>query len=158
MTSTDRTASDLTREALTGAVLKDLERLQAAFRAVPDGAMWNQVIRLQLNVAAIALRRLYDGLPGGEQNAELAAGIAEVESWSAVLRDDVEALLETICTQQRLTLPLQRLPVTLFVTTGHLLSSWTDDLGYASWDEFLDDILVALDDTDDPSGDVRAAG
>jgi len=144
----DPAAEDLGREAVRASIARDMNALALAQEAIADAdaSLRVQVIPIYLAVARSALRNTYHGkVPSQEQNKSMAETLKREEPWAPVDAQDVYELLEGLSSDDyQPDISADKLPPTLFLTVGYLLSRYDEPLGYNDFYHYLDEILNRL--------------
>lgn len=143
----NREAEQLGRAAVVAAIAEDPKRFGEAMDAMAqaDSAVAHEAVVIYLVVGRVALQAIHQGtLPNEEQNRQHAAELAPaLRAWAPVREEDIFALLEGLTTagNRPPQIPADVFLITLFVTVGALVSWYGRGLGYASFYDFLDDLL-----------------
>ena len=146
----DSEVEDLGREALVAAVAEDIDRFIAALDAIAAKGQETRmaVLRLYVAIGRAALIAIHQGgIPSERQNRELAEKAVKAEStWSPVTVEDVYALLEGFCVDDKMPdIAPERFISTLFITVNYMLSWYSGGQGYESFYDFLDAILNTIE-------------
>jgi hypothetical protein len=144
----DPAAEDLGREAVRQAVARNRDGLATALETIAqaDSPLRDQVLPIYSAVGRYALRSIYEnGSPNQQQNLEMAQRIKEKEDWAPLVVRDVWEILEGLSSDDHTPeVPIERFAATLFVVVGYLLSHYTQSSGFATFYDYLDEILNQL--------------
>jgi hypothetical protein len=144
----DPAAEDLGREAVRTVVARDPEGLITAIEMITqaDPALRDQVLPIYSAVGRSALRNVYEnGHPNQQQNLDMARRIQEKEPWTPLEVRELWEILEGLASDEHTPqVPPEHFAAALFVVVGYLLAHYARTSGFATFYEYLDDILNGL--------------
>lgn len=142
----DEHVESLVRDALHGAVKRDIDRLDASLKAFHDKASRRAATGLLMAVSAYVVLDLYGGQrPSDEQLRALADKVAEEESWSNLTAEEINTYLHTVLGDKtEPPLDPDAGVLMIFIVTGSLLSGRPKPEGQW-WFNYLDQVEAALE-------------